>query len=194
MIHQMPKKKVVGLSCCVALMVTVMACDKSDKKDKNSPQTSTDQLPLPDRVVRSGNGFDPIAYTVDIDLKSGLVKYEQTRKEFGADTETCEGHFSILEEIDEWKEALSSMNVCYGTNEKPISDGFVDKLELYYPRDTVLPDIIYHTREGEFKYAVILEKFNPSVEGVQHFTCNGEFKIDQLIKTKADCLEIKVSP
>jgi hypothetical protein len=179
----------MALLSAAAFLSVGAACDKSDD-DKVSSETKVG-LPLPEKIVRKGSGFSPTSYQVDLNLSTGELSYEQKTELPNTEADDCQGAVSVADEIARWKQALSEIQVCYGNNQNPVTDGFVDSLAFYYPKSTVLPSSIRTSADESSVSAEILEAMNAFVGGRQQFACDGEFKIDALIKEKAPCLELK---
>ncbi len=144
-------------------------------------------LPQPQKIVRAGSGFTPVTFSLEIDLSTGSADYQ--RKNKLDDLDSCSGNLVIDDGIEAWREA-STIAACTGVLDKPISDGFVDTLTLYYPASTVLPTGIETKSSGEWTTVELLEGFSNSVQGKQQFDCSGQFAIDALIKQKFECLQV----
>ncbi|HYX37246.1 MAG TPA: hypothetical protein VE954_29430 [Oligoflexus sp.] len=125
----------------------------------------------------------------DVNLKSGELRYEQ--KDSGnAETEGCKGTINIQQDLESWRLALSGIEVCFANNTKPLTDGFVDSMIVFYPKAANLPSDIQSSSVDEQRQAEILKNFNSFVSGSQQYSCNGQFEIDSFIKDKISCLQL----
>ncbi len=144
-------------------------------------------LPQPEKIVRKGAGFATVSFSLAVDLSTGSAEFQRTNKIDVLDK--CSGNVLISDGIEEWREA-STIAACTRVLDKPVSDGFLNTMILYYPASIALPDGIETKSNGEWTTVELLEGFSNSVPGKQQFGCRGQFAIDELINQKFECLQV----
>lgn len=176
------KYSLVFWLCTLALVKT--SCDRNDgdKVSESAPVV----LPEPIKVLRSGLGFSTKTFEVSVDFATGEVQY---RQQWDRDA-TCSGDFKLESELSSWKDVSDQIAVCSSENKRPISDGFLNIIKLYYTSTTQLPLGLNVTEDQGLKVVEFQESYNEFIGGKQQFLCKGSFELDELIEKKADCLSL----